>query len=126
MWCRGTFYPMAIKCAMPKKLQPLKRQLRRTFLREWRLYRGLTQEQAAERIGLDHSTLGRIERRLVPYSQGMLEAAAEAYSCEPWDLLNVDPTKAGEVVDLTRILKDRDPKVIAEIIGYAKGRISNN
>lgn len=105
---------------------PRKRELRRTFLREWRLYRGLTQEQAADRIGIDYTTLGKIERRLVPYNQGMLEAAAEAYACEPWQILNVDPTKAGDVVDLTRILKDRDPKVIAEIIGYAKGRIANN
>ena len=105
---------------------PRKRELRRTFLREWRLYRGLTQEQAADRIGMDYTTLGKIERRLVPYSQGMLEAAAEAYACEPWQLLNVDPTKAGDVVDLTRLLKDRDPKVIAEIIGFAKGRIANN
>lgn len=111
---------------MRKPLPPKKREFRRTFLREWRLYRNLTQEQAAERIGLDHSTLGRIERRLVPYSQGMLETAAEAYSCEPWDLLNVDPFKAGEVVDLTRILKDKDAAIVAEIIGYAKGRIAKN
>lgn len=111
---------------MPRPLPQKKRELRRTFLREWRQYRNLTQEQAAERIGIDHSTLGRIERRLVPYSQGMLEAASEAYNCEPWDLLNVDPFKAGDVVDLTRILKDRDPTVIAEIIGYAKGRIGKH
>lgn len=108
---------------MPRKPQQQKRQLRRTFLREWRLYRNLTQEQAAERINIDHSTLGRIERRLVPYSQGFLEAAAEAYMCEPWDLLNVDPTKAGDVVDLTRLLKDKDPRVVAEIIGFAQGRL---
>lgn len=111
---------------MRKPVPAKKREFRRHFLREWRLYRNLTQEQAADHIGLDYTTLGRIERRLVPYSQGMLEAAADAYSCEPWQLLNVDPFKAGEVVDLTRILQDRDPKVIAEIIGYAKGRIANN
>lgn len=108
---------------MPRKPQQKKRQLRRTFLREWRLYRNLTQEQAAERIGLDHSTLGRIERGLVPYSQGLLESAAEAYNCEPWDLLNVNPDKEGRVVDLTRILKDADPQTVAEVIGFAQGRI---
>lgn len=108
---------------MPRKMPTKPRQLRRTFLREWRLYRNLTQEQAAERIGMDHSTLGRIERGLVPYSQGVLEAAAQAYSCEPWDLLNVDPNKEGRVIDLTRILKDADPQTVAEIIGFAQGRI---
>lgn len=96
---------------------------RRHFLREWRDFRKLTQEQAAERLEMDPSTLSRVERGQVPYSQGLLEAAAIAYSCEPWDLLNVDPNKEGEVVDLTRLLKTATPEERAEIIGYARGRL---
>lgn len=107
---------------MAKKAAP-KPRFRLTHLRDWRLFRNLTQEQAAERIGLDYSTLGRIERGLVPYSQGLLEAAAAAYNCEPWDLLNVNPFKEGRVVDLSDLLKKADPETVAEIIGYAKGRI---
>lgn len=110
---------------MPRSRLP-KRQLRKTFLRAWRLYRNLTQEQAAERIGIDYTTLGRIERAVVPYSQGLLESASEAYHCEPWDLLNVDPTKAGRVIDLTQMLKSADPAVVAEVIGFVQGRIASN
>lgn len=105
------------------KARPKPRQLRRTYLREWRKYRHLTQEQAAERIGIDYSTLGRIERGLVPYSQGLLEAAALAYNCEPWDLLNADPFKEGRVIDLAQMLKGADPETVAEVVGYARGRI---
>lgn len=101
-----------------------KRQLRKTHLRAWRLFKNLTQEQAAERIGIDYTTLGRIERGLVPYSQALLEAAAEAYGCEPWDLLNVDPTKERDVVDLTGLLKQATPEDRQAIIGFARGRLS--
>lgn len=100
-----------------------KPKLRRTFLKEWREHRRLTQEQAAERLDMDRSNLSRVERGEIPYSQALLEAAAVAYDCEPWDLLNVNPLKEGEVVDLTRIMKQATPEQRAEIIGYARGRL---
>jgi transcriptional regulator with XRE-family HTH domain len=103
-----------------KKNRP---KLRRTFLREWREFRGLNQEQAGERLNMDRSNLSRVERGEVPYSQGLLEAAAEAYDCEPWDLLNVNPLKEGDVVDLTVMLKSAQTELRAEIIGFAKGRL---
>ncbi len=109
---------------MPKKPTPSKpKEYRRTNLRAWRLFRRLTQEQAAERIGIDYTTLGRIERGRVPYSQGLLEAAALAYDCEPWDLLNRDPSKEGRVIDLADLLRGADPEAVSEIIGFARGRI---
>jgi transcriptional regulator with XRE-family HTH domain len=103
-----------------KKNRP---KLRRTFLRQWREFRGLNQEQAGERLDMDRSNLSRVERGEVPYSQGLLEAAAEAYDCEPWDLLNVNPLKEGDVVDLTVMLKSAPTELRAEIIGFAKGRL---
>ena len=68
-----------------------KHQRNRTFLREWRLHRHLTQERAAERLGIDQSTLSRIERGQHPYDQDFLETAAEAYRCEPADLIVRNP-----------------------------------
>lgn len=106
-----------------KKHRP---RLRRTFLREWREFRHLTQEQAAERLDMDRSNLSRLERGEIPYSQGVLEAAATAYDCDPWDLLNINPTKEGEVVDFTAILKHATPEQRAEILGYARGRIGKH
>jgi hypothetical protein len=40
-------------------------------------------------------------------------------------LLNVNPKKEGEVVDLTRLMKEATPEQRAEIIGYARGRIGS-
>lgn len=107
---------------MPPVAKP-HRELRRHFLKEWRLHRNLTQEQAADRMEIDRTTLGRVERRLIPYNQETLEAAAEAYSCDPWDLLNVNPLMEGEVVDLTSILRGATAEERAEIIGFARGRV---
>ena len=92
-------------------------------MREWRKFRGLTQEQAAARLDMTQATLSRIEKLLIPYSQSLLEGAAVAYSCEPSDILNVNPLMEGEVIDLTQILRDAPPEIRAEIIGYAKGRL---
>jgi len=61
-------------------------------IREWRKYRGLTQEQLAERIGIARSYLTKIERGSRRYDQPFLEAAAEALRCEPSQLIDVDPT----------------------------------
>lgn len=87
------------------------------------MHRKLSQEQAADRLDMDRSNLSRIERGHLPYSQGLLEAAAFAYRCEPWDLLNVDPTKEREVVDISDLLKKATPEERAEILGFARGRI---
>jgi transcriptional regulator with XRE-family HTH domain len=64
-------------------------------IKEWRKYRGLTQEQLAERIGIARSYLTKIERGSRRYDQPFLEAAAEALRCEPSQLIDVDPTASG-------------------------------
>lgn len=55
-------------------------------IREWRKGRGLTLEQTAERIGMSHQNLGRIERGLVPVNDELLELLAEALNCTIADL----------------------------------------
>ena len=62
------------------------------YIKEWRKYRGLTQEQLAERIGIARSYLTKIERGTRRYDQPFLEAAAEALRCEPGDIIMRDPT----------------------------------
>jgi transcriptional regulator with XRE-family HTH domain len=65
----------------------------RQFFKAWRKYRGLTQEQLAERIGIARSYLTKIERGDRRYDQPFLEAAAEALRCGPGDLITRDPTE---------------------------------
>lgn len=63
----------------------------RHFIREWRQAKNLTQEQLAERIGITKSYLSKIETGKKRYDQPFLEAAAEALSCEPADLIVRNP-----------------------------------
>lgn len=75
---------------VPRFKQPARR--RRIFVRQWREYRGLTQEQLADRVGWSVGNVSQLERGLQGYSQEGLEALADALQCDPGQLLTVDPT----------------------------------
>jgi transcriptional regulator with XRE-family HTH domain len=64
---------------------------RRTFIREWRVVRGLTLERLADRIGTTHASLSRIERGMQPYSQPILEGLATALQTDVASLLIRNP-----------------------------------
>jgi transcriptional regulator with XRE-family HTH domain len=64
---------------------------KRTYIREWRQYRALTLEKLAERIGITHGALSKIERGIRPYSQALLEALAEELGTDPASLLMRNP-----------------------------------
>lgn len=68
-----------------------KRPLQRHFFKEWREHVGLDQERAAERIGLSRTQLSKIENLKSPYSQRILERAADAYGCSPADIIMRNP-----------------------------------
>jgi transcriptional regulator with XRE-family HTH domain len=65
---------------------------RATHIRAWRKYRGLSLERLGERVGVTKGALSQLENGTVAYTQPMLEALADALSCEPQDLLMRDPT----------------------------------
>ena len=103
-----------------RRPKPQKTRIRH-FVKEWRKFRGLTQQTLADRIESAVSTISQLETANQGYSQPLLEAIAEALAVEPWMLLHVDPTKEGEVIDLTAMLRNAPPEVQAEAIGYVKG-----
>lgn len=87
---------------------------RRTFLKEWREYRVLTQEQASERIGVTQATLSRVERGVTPYDQDLLERIAFAYLCAPEDLLMRNPLDKDAVWSISDNLRKADPADLAK------------
>jgi transcriptional regulator with XRE-family HTH domain len=107
-------------------LQHPKRARRRQFFAEWRKKRGLTQEQLAERIDKSRGLISQLESGLTSYTEETLNALADALSCEPWDLLHVDPSKEGQVVDLLDLIRQASPEQKAEAIGYIKGIVRRN
>lgn len=70
---------------------------RRTFVREWREYRQLTQEALASRVGVSQETISRLEGGKIAYTQPMLESLAEALRCEPADLIMRNPAAPGGI-----------------------------
>ncbi|MBZ9922216.1 helix-turn-helix domain-containing protein [Mesorhizobium sp. BR1-1-7] len=102
---------------MAQKQAPPKRQLRRQFFRQWREKLELTQDRALERLdGWTQSKLSRVETGRIVWNAYDLADLEAAYGVSSDLLLNVDPTKEGDVVDLMRIIRDKDMDVIRAIV----------
>jgi transcriptional regulator with XRE-family HTH domain len=85
---------------------------RKTYLRQWRIKKGLSLRRLASRMEsepgvqlISHAQLQRIEVGEQPYSQPILEAAAEALGITVGMILDVSPDKEGDVIDLLKYLK---------------------
>lgn len=108
---------------MAKKITPHPKPKKAThFIREWRKHRHLTQEQLAERIDVTSGTISQLENGLINYTQPTLEALAYALSCSPGDLLSTDPSKDGEVVDLLRLIREKDLATVRAILNGLPSR----
>ena len=79
------------------------------FLKHWRVFRGMKQEQAAERIGISRNYLSELERGVKRFHEDTLHAMALAYECEVWELLGRDPSASDAKKRWTSIF-DRIPE----------------
>src|SRR5271166_3357427 len=92
------------------QLRVMLKTRRKTFIREWRSFRHLTQEQLAERVNMSPGNLSLIERGLQNYTQDTLESLAEALQCDPADLLMRNPLDGeAHLVDLGSRQTSRAP-----------------
>lgn len=102
---------------MATKARPApKPQRRRHFVKEWRKFRHLTQEQLAERVGVTPGAISQLELGRIGYSQPMLEALAVELKCRPGDLLNVDPTKEGAIWSIWETLDQPTRNQVFQIV----------
>lgn len=88
---------------------------RHHYIKQWRKHRGLTQEQLAERIGIDKGYLSKIENGKRRYDQPFLEAAATVLQCEPADLIIRDPSDAEGIWSLWDTLRPVERAQLVEI-----------
>lgn len=65
---------------------------RRTFFKEWREFRRLSQDELAARLGTNKSAVSKMELGRNRYNQSSLEAWADALGCEPHELISRAPT----------------------------------
>ncbi len=61
------------------------------FLREWRVFRGLSQEELGAMVGLHKGDISNLETGKRRYNQDQIERLADALGCVPGDLLMRDP-----------------------------------
>jgi transcriptional regulator with XRE-family HTH domain len=90
------------------------------FIRAWRKHRGLTLERLAERIGMSHQNLGKIERFLVPYNQELLETLALELRCAPADLITRDPSDPEGLWSVIDALKPAERRQAIRLIEALK------
>lgn len=101
---------------MPKRIALQKpRQRRRTFFREWREFRGLTQEQLAGRLETSVASISRIEKGTQPYTQDVLEALAEALMTDPASLIMRNPQDPEAMWSIWDQAKSSERQLIEEL-----------
>lgn len=102
-----------------------KHVLRKTYFKEWREHRGLTQDQVADRIGTTKTRVSNKENRKEPYDQFYLEALAQALNTDPasllmrnpnddqapWSLLeSLNPQSHEKAIEYIKLPKDKDDR----------------
>lgn len=86
-----------------------------TFIKQWREFRGLTQEQLAEKTNMSPGNVSLIERGLQNYTQETLESIAHALRCEPADLLTRDPNDPDSIWPVWERARPAQRRQIVEI-----------
>lgn len=94
-----------------------RKQYRRSFIKQWRKHRGLTQDQLAERTGVSKPYISQIERGDRQWSQDLLETFAEVLRTDAASLITRDPT---EPEGLWTIWDQLDPPKRRELVELAK------
>lgn len=69
----------------------------RTYIKQWREFRKLTQEQLAEKTNMSPGNISLIERGLQNYTQETLESIAYALKCKTADLLTRNPADPSDI-----------------------------
>lgn len=88
--------------------------LQKTFIKQWREHRELSQDQLADKMGalsengdFTGASVSRVENGITAYTQDFLEVAAEVLECTVADLLERDPRKPFTPVDQAIALLQR-------------------
>lgn len=100
---------------MTRVTLPLMGKFRRTYIKQWRLYRGLTQEQLGGRIDMAPSNLSMLERGVRGYTQETLEQIAHALQTDVASLLMRDPTDEEAIWSVWDQAKPGQRRQIVEI-----------
>lgn len=88
-----------------------------TYLRAWRTYKGLSQEQVGNILSVKHTTIGRWENGKVDISMTDLQRLAAVYQASVTQLM-MPPEKADLIQKLDRAMRIIDSMDSKEIDGW--------
>lgn len=89
----------------PTGLRPL---YQKTFIKEWRLYKDMSQGELAQQVsdylleneirvkGYTYASIGRMENGRIPYSQPIMEGISKALGVSVATLIAIPPPSEGE------------------------------
>jgi len=119
MWTQGAV-PLTIRRMAHNPMLIPKDGPPRHYVREWRKFRGLTQERLAERTPFTTGAISQLETGRTSYTQDMLEALASALDCRAGDLISRNPYMDGDVVYLFNDLPDDKKRIAIEMLRTLK------
>lgn len=119
MWTKQPIHSTIISMAHNPMLIP-KDGPPRHYVREWRKFRGLTQERLAERTPFSPGAISQLETGRTNYTQDMLEALAEALECKPGDLISRNPLVEGDVIYLFNDLTEDKRRIAIQMLKSLK------
>lgn len=98
------------------------------YIKEWRLHRGLSLRRLADRLTdpvtferlISDASLSRIENGKQDYTQEVLEALADAFGCEPADLLMRNPLDPEGIWSIWDTLEPAQRKQAVEVVKALK------
>jgi transcriptional regulator with XRE-family HTH domain len=97
------------------KKPPPRNRFRPTFIKQWREFRNLNQEQLAERLNMTQSHLSMLENGKRGYTQETLEAIADALQTDAASLLMRNPQDGDAIWSIWEQAKPGERRMIVDI-----------
>lgn len=121
----GLVWPAAQHGLMAKVKARFKPGRPHHFIKEWRKFRGLTQETLAERVELTPSSISQLESGKQGFTDTTLATLAEALRCEPGDLLIRNPLDPDSIWSVWDSIPESDrPAAIKALTGFVRAKAS--
>lgn len=89
----------------------------RNYLKEWRLFRGLSQDELAAKIETTKAVISLLENEKRPLSSKWLRRLAEALDTQPGYILDHDPNEiSSDIFDIWSRIDEIDREQAARIL----------
>lgn len=86
------------------------------LMREWRLFRRMSQEELAECMGTDKTVISAIETGRRRWNADHVYKAARCLRCRPYQLFTTDPNLNTPIEDLLQRVPEGDRERVRRII----------